>query len=193
MAISRVTAIWTGFSGAPGYTSLFFDAFGAGDEVDLEVARVRNAFQALAPQLPTGVTIQVQQEAEILDEASGELLGYGLADEQPNAVNGSASGAYSAPTGAIVTWNTDTVARGRRLRGRTFLVPLSGNSYEGDGTLSASALTALNNFGSRMAGDGDGPQHVVWSRPRNGAGGSIGPVVSHRVPDMAAVLRSRRD
>lgn len=193
MAISRVTAVWTGFSGAPGYTSLFFDAFGSGDEVDLEVGRVRNAFQALAEHLPTGVSIQVQQEVEILDEASGELLGYGLADEQPNAVNGNASGSYSAPTGAIVTWNTDTVARGRRLRGRTFLVPLSGEAYEGDGTLNASALTALNNFGSRMAGDGDGPQHVVWSRPRNGAGGAIGPVVSHRVPDMAAVLRSRRD
>lgn len=193
MAITRVTAVWTGFSGAPGYTNFFFNAFGGGDLVDLEVARVRSFFDALTLLLPSDVSIQVQQEASIIDEASGELISYALASDAPPVVNGTQDTPYSAPSGAAITWNTDTVARGRRLRGRTFIVPITGAGYEADGTLGPNALGYLNTAALALLGDGSGPGLVIWSRPRDGAGGTIGAVTSHRVADRAAILRSRRD
>lgn len=193
MAISRITAVWQGFPGAPGYSSFFFDAFGGGDLVDAEHARVRSFFLALQTILPSGLTVTVNPEAEVLDETTGELLGYSNVTEPSNQVNGAATGAYSGPAGAAVTWNTDTVAKGRRLRGRTFVVPLANSAYDSQGTLATSAITDLNEGAEDLIGDGSGPQLVIWSRPAASVAGSIGPVTSHRVADKVAVLRSRRD
>lgn len=193
MAVSRVTAVWQGFPGAPGYTNIFFDAFGADDFVDAEVARVRSFFNSLLIRFPSSVTISVSPEVSIFDEVSGELLGYSTADETPDDVEGQGSSSYSGPSGAVINWSTDTVNRGRRVRGRTFLVPLADAVYDSSGTLSTAALNDLRDAAEILMGDGDGPQFVVWSRPRDGAGGALAPVTSYRVPDMAAVLRSRRD
>lgn len=193
MAITRVTAIWTGFTGAPGYSNFYFAAFGGGDVVDLETARVRALFDAFKAQIPSSVSISVQQEAAILDESSGDLVSYAQATDPPVVVNGTASGAYSAPSGAAITWNTESIARGRRLRGRTFMVPLGNIAYQPDGTLLTTAITQLTAGAAAFLGDGSGPQAVVWSRPRGGSGGSIGPITSARVADKVAVLRSRRD
>lgn len=193
MAISRVTAVWSGFSGAPGYTNFFFDAFGGGDVVDLEVDRVHAFFQAIREALPTGVVVQVQQEAAIIDEATGELQSYAQSTDPAPEVLGYSTDAYSAPSGACVTWNTEAIARGRRLRGRTFIVPLGSDAYDAQGNLTNQAIGFLNAGATALIGDGSGPQMVIWSRPRAGVGGSIGAVTSHRVADKAAVLRSRRD
>lgn len=193
MAIARITAVWSGFTGAPGYTNFFFDAFGSGDLVDAETARVRAFFNALTLNLPADVDINVQGEAAILDEVTGELIGYANATTQPAVVAGVATGGYSAPSGATIGWQTEAVAKGRRLRGRTFIVPLSNGSYEANGTLTPGTIQALNAAANALIGDGSGPQLVIWSRPVAGAGGSIGAVTGHRVPDLAAVLRSRRD
>lgn len=193
MAITRVTAVWSGFTGAPGYTNFFFDAFGVGDEVDLETDRVRDFFQTVREALPNDVIVQVQQEAAIIDETTGELMGYSQATTPPQPVVGYSTAAYSAPSGACVTWNTETIARGRRLRGRTFVVPLSSGAYDAQGTLTNEAQGFLNGGANALIGDGSGPQMVIWSRPRGGVGGSIGPVTSHRVADKVAILRSRRD
>lgn len=193
MAITKVTAVWTGFSGAPGYSNFFFRAFGGGDLVDAELARVRAAFGVWAGALPNSVRVKVLQEAAIHDEASGELMSYAVGEEDPAVVIGSGGTAFSAPSGGAVTWNTDAIARGRRLRGRTFFVPLASSGYDPDGTLTSAALGFLNQGAERLIGDGEGPKLVVWSRPQGGSGGSIGDVISHRVADTAAVLRSRRD
>lgn len=189
----RVTAEWSGFSGAPGYTNFYFDAFGPGDEADLEVARVRAFFGAFASFLPTGVNINVQREVAVLDEATGGLLGYGMATTTPTQVGGSAAGSYSMASGAVVTWNTDSLNRGRRIRGRTFLVPLAVGAYDTAGTLSSGFITAAGTAATNLIGDGTGPQLVIWSRPRGGTGGVAGPVTSYRVADRVSVLRSRRD
>lgn len=193
MTISRVTAIWTGFTGAPGYTNFFFRAFGGGDAVDLEVARVRAFFAPLQVRLPNTVRIAVQQEAAILDEATGDLIDYAQATTAPTAVAGSSTDSYSAPAGAAVTWNTNGIARGRRLRGRTFLVPLAGGAYQNDGTLASATITDINTGAAALIGNGTGPEAVIWSRPRDGQGGTIAAISSHRVADQVAILRSRRD
>ena len=193
MAITRVTAVWSGFTGAPGYTNFFFDAFGGGDLVDSEVDRTVAFFEAISAVLPNSVSVQVQQEAAVLDESSGALINYALATEAPDPITGDGGTNYSAASGASVTWNTEAIARGRRLRGRTFIVPMGTNWYDPQGTINSNGLSWLNAGAEALIGDGSGPQLVIWSRPRDGAGGTIGQVVSHRVADQVAVLRSRRD
>lgn len=193
MTITRVTAVWTGFTGAPGYSNFFFDAFGGGDVVDAEVERVQAFFTRLSATLPSSVRINVQPEVALVDEMTGDLEAYRNVNTAPAGISGTASGTYSAPSGAAITWSTDTVNRGRRIRGRTFIVPMGNTMYEANGTLSAAALSDLNAAATALRGTGSGPTLVVWSRPRPGGGAAIGPVTGHRVTDKAAVLRSRRD
>lgn len=203
MDILRITARWSGFTGAPGYSSFHFNTDGgfwdggllgdaAQQAADGAAARVTEAFSDLSSLLPQGVRIDIESEAQILDSDTGEIIGF--AEVPPGATSGgSGGGGWSAASGAVVNWRTNDYRFGRRIRGRTFLVPLNGSSYEGDGTLSNTARLAIANFGSEMV-EGEGSAGFgVWSRPRNGVGGVFASVVSYNNPDMAAVLRSRRD
>lgn len=203
MMILRITALWSGFTGAPGYSNFhfgtdpgFFDGglFGDAEQLAAQAAadRVRDAFEEARSYIPLGVNINVQNEAEILDSDSGEIVGFGEVDT-PTVTGLGTSGGWSAASGAVVNWRTNDYRFGRRIRGRTFLVPLAGEAYQDDGTLSGDGRTAVQDFGSTMIGGGAAPEFGVWSRPRDGAGGVFATVTSSNVPDMAAVLRSRRD
>lgn len=193
MTISRVTALWTGFNGAPGYTNFFFATAADASVADSLTAAVRTFFGDLTSMLPDSVTINVSGEVALIDEGSGVLESYVNANAEPTSVTGAQPGAFSAPSGAVVNWNTDTVNRGRRVRGRTFLVPLSNAVYQSDGTISNSYLPDLREAAATLMTNTVGTPLVVWSRPRDGSGGVSAIVTSAGVPDMAAVLRSRRD
>lgn len=193
MAIHRVTARWSGFTGAPGYSAFHFSA-GGGIISDAQSSanRVMAAFQAVRSMLPDGVAVQVQPEVEVIDESTGVLEGYEDIDVDTYSP-GSGSGGYSAASGAVINWRTDNVRNGRRILGRTFIVPLAGEAYQDDGTLNGAAITALNGFADELVGFDIDSRFGVWARPINGAGGQMADATSFRIPDMAAVLRSRRD
>ena len=203
MNILRITCQWTGFPGGPGYSNFHFAA-GAGffdggllgdtDQVAADAAaqRVRDAFAAMRSRLPTQTFVAVQPEAAILDSDSGKIVG--TVDVEVAPVGSSASGTtHAGPVGAVVNWRTNDYRFGRRIRGRTFLVPLNSSSYEGNGTLLDTARADLQEFADTMMGGTGDVDFGVWSRPRNGSGGVFASVTSAAVPDMAAVLRSRRD
>lgn len=193
MEILRLTARWTGFNGAPGYTNFHF-AGGGGfiSDVGQVATRTREALQNLSLALPSDVSISLTGEAQRLDSDTGLLEGY-ESFTPPSAVNGQVTGGYSAASGAVVNWSTGDVRFGRRIRGRTFIVPLGGSMYQDDGTLTPGALGMLRNFADEMTSFDLDSEFGVWSRPRNGSGGVFASVTGFNVPDMAAVLRSRRD
>lgn len=193
MAIHQVTAVWTGFQGAPGYTNFHFMAGGGLiSDAQQSADRVLAAIDNLPSLLPADVTIRIQPEVREIDEATGEVTNFhnitpgGLAQ-------GTGTGGYSAASGAVVNWRTNDLRFGRRIRGRTFIVPLAGNSYDPDGTLQTAVITNLQAFADDLTGFDLDSEFVVWSRPRDGAGGVAASVTNYNVPDMAAVLRSRRD
>lgn len=199
----RVTARWTGFQGAPGYSNFHFttDAglidggiFGdaAVSAATTAAQRVADAFSAIAGRLPEDVDIRINTEVEVLDSDSGQIIGM-IDRDTVNVDQPSGSGGYSAASGAVVNWNTRDYRFGRRIRGRTFLVPLVASAYEDDGSLNPAALNTLQGFGEAIVGDAGGPEFGVWSRPRSGAGGVFATATSFSIPDMAAILRSRRD
>lgn len=192
-SIYRVTAEWTGWAGGPGYTNLYFrNVDGTGGTSDAQ-GRVRTFFASFNNALPDEITVQVLGEVAVLDDATGEVQEF-IANTPPAPVQGEYSGPYSSATGACITWLTSGVRNGRRVRGRTFIVPLGAPVFGPDGTLAdpGALQTIANNLLNPMADD-----MVVWSRPGMTASGPQAgasfDVVGARVRDMAAVLRSRRD
>lgn len=149
----------------------------------------------LLPILPNVVSVQALSEVEEVNEASGDLIGFW--ETPTNATRTGTAGpglGWSAPSGAVISWSTSGVRNGRRIRGRTFVVPLSMTCYDTEGNLGPSTLTALNNAALALRTGSDVTQFRVWGRPTAPGvqDGASAPVLGHRVPDMSAVLRSRR-
>jgi hypothetical protein len=207
--MARVTINWTGFLGAPGYTNLYFRDFeGAGviDQAiaDGAVAKVHTWIQAWDDGLPNTVTLTVDPSVEVIEETNGELLGFFTTVPGSPNVGGSTM-PYSAASGAVVNWYTNGIRNGRRIRGRSFMVPIGSNGMENNGTLNGTALGSWRTAtGVLISGAGTGDLGV-WARPTpilDGAGEPTGEynddgiwhvVTSYTIPDKAAVLRSRRD
>lgn len=193
MTISRVTARWTGFNGAPGYTNFYFRDLADSDQAFLARNQISAFFISLAQLLPSTVEIITQNPIDVIDETTGQIVGFGPASNSVPSAVGLSSREYSAASGAVVNWETGGVRNGRRVRGRTFLVPLSSAAYDDDGTIDSAALTTIRNAATELVEDTAVLEMLVWSRPKNGSPGEAHVVTSARVPDMAAILRSRRD
>jgi len=192
----RVTTVWSGFIGAPGYTNHYFEEATIAEPGAYDACgHVRAFFTAVAPLMPSTVHLDVNHAVAQINEATGAQTGE-IADIAPGAtIIGGDGNNYSAPAGAAVNWSTATFVAGKRIRGRTFLVPLGRGAYDADGSLAPAALTTLRNAANGLAT----PlvpligRLIVWHRPKVGAPGSYGVVTTYSVKDKSAVLRSRRD
>ena len=163
----------------------------AGDAGAVPVAAVKSAYANIASSLPTGVTLTIPNTGDIIDDTTGTLTGV-WTGSGGGTVTGTSPAQAAAGVGACVGWQTGGIVNGRRLRGRTFLVPFSNVVYDSDGTLSSGCLTVVNSFAAGMLAAGP---LAVWHRPTS-VGGSDGTsygVTSYRVRDKVAYLSSRRD
>jgi hypothetical protein len=163
------------------------------------VDSIQDLFDTVDTFLPQGTGVSFPAEVLNINTANGELVGVNTITPPPS-VAGQATGAYSAPTGARIRWATNGIVAGRRVAGTTFLVPLSGTSYDDAGTLATTVVTttttAANTYLAAVLG-----APVVYSRPfvpeegddRPPRVGTEHPISAATVPDKATVLRSRRD
>lgn len=115
-----------------------------------------------------------------------------------------ATGAYAAPVGVLVRWETGVVQDGHRVRGRTFLVPQVGSNFANDGSPSAGFLDGLRAASQTFASSAS-PNFIIWHRPFDGKAatatlparparlGTAVIVISSSLSNKAVVLRSRRD
>lgn len=199
----RVKARWGGFSGAPGYTVLHLRDFGAetgvGNDPDAVMAqqavdKVYAGFQRIQTLLPTAVTINMEQEVEIIEDTNGELVD-SIGTTSPVTLNGTSSSTWSAASGAVISWKTNGIRKGRRIRGRSFLVPLSGSAYDGTGRLSGSAVTQIQSMATLLADSTTTPDLGVYARPtaKGATDGQWSVVSTGNVTNLGAILTSRRD
>ena len=194
MAVYRVKFRWTGFTGAPGYTNLHFDASTEPTQAGAQaVYDAAGEFAGdITSALPSAVSISIEGGVEVVDQTTNELLTVFSATTR-TAAKGIGTGGFSSSTGACITWETGEVKNGRRVRGRTFIVPLAASGYDTDGTLTSGVLTDLQTAAAALAAGGF--TFGVLARPSTvgAADGSFHTVTSGRISDKTAVLRSRRD
>ena len=191
--IVRLQAVWSGFQGAPGYTHWY----GISDGDSAAAAnglgtRMRAFFDAIKGFIPSGADVKVQRLYQVINDLNGNITSEGLLAADPLVVNGAASGGYAAPAGVCVNWETGAFnGNGRRIRGRTYLVPLA-QITEADGSVTSAALgTITSAAGAAVGGTGS---LGVWTRPSpGGSDGTFNLAISALVKDKVAVLRSRRD
>jgi hypothetical protein len=167
-----------------------------------QLIALRAWWEALKVYIPSVVSIQPVNAGDIIDDASGTITGsWGIATVP--AVTCTGGGVYAAPAGMQVRWQTQDILDGRRVRGRTFVVPLVTGAYQTDGTLLGTASTAFQTASDTFV-SATANTFCVWHRPRPAvpADGSR-PAVAYRpgghavvtaasVPDRVAVLRTRR-
>lgn len=177
---------WTGFPGAPGF-SVFY-ALEGGAFADA----LQTFFNAVKAQLPSTVRIQVPNSGAQINPLNGEQTSE-WSDAPRPAIIGGAGGKYSAASGCCFTWSTGTFVNGRRVRGRTFLVPLESGCYAPDGSLDDGTRTILAAAANALVTAGT-DHFVIWHRPKpHGTDtGIAAKVTSVTLRDRVAILTSRR-
>ena len=200
MAVYRGKIRWTIPGAGTAYSVLHFadiagDGAASQAEADEIIAKMQTWATAIKSTLPNVVTLQVQNEVEHILSTTGDLIDIWTgASQTAQTGTASATAGWAAAAGAVVSWSTAGVRNGRRVRGRTFLVPLSNEVWDTDGTLKSVPLGTINSAATALRTVGTTVQLAVHTRP-SAPGASDGdhfPVTGHRTPDMSAILRSRR-
>lgn len=195
MAVLQIKTTWTGGPSAPGLTLFNVENSGVGD-FDAALAAVQSFWTTVSSPIPDEYKLQVDQTAFSYNEADGSIQGLQTGTNPLAQISGQGPGSYSHGTGTRIDWATSAIARRRRVRGRTFIVPLTHASFGPDGYLTAATVTYLEDaaYALLSALETAGLPLVVWSRPTTEYPlGEINPVIDANVPTKVAVLRGRRD
>lgn len=202
----KVKVKWTGFSGAPGWSNFYWDNFDGGFLVQASANSVANRVEtflnAIKVRIPNHVSMAIQSDVEDVNPIDGKMTQIYSIASKPAILGTAVTQSYSAASGIVINWRTAAVKNGRRVGGRTFLVPVAGGAYQSDGTITPGDLTETQNAASALLTHVDPERLAVWSRPvtKDKAGnllptpiaGTAHQVTVATVPDLAAVLRSRR-
>ena len=193
----RVRASWTGFPGAPGVSTFYFL------DINTATESLHTLFDAMKTILPNDVVVTVGAAGDVIEDTTGALV-----DSWVHAatlpVGGQSSAATAGPAGLLLGWDTSTILDGHRVRGKTFIVPVSSTQYGVNGSVLPAQQVAI-----KVATDAflfeQSLSFVIWHRNRvaraatathlavTARAGGHGLVTSTRVPSKVVVLRSRRD
>lgn len=137
------------------------------------VTALREAFFAVRTYLPDEVTISFPPGYSELQNQTGQVVDFGSITP-PAPVIGTNSNAWAGGAGVRLVWDTNVVARGRRVRGSTFLVPMAQAAFSNSGVVSPAAVTAINTafntYLSTAAASATRP--MIYTRPLPGEPGS---------------------
>lgn len=184
MTIDRVPIELQGGPGGNGVVTLYFlDGAAAQPAVCDFVDVWKNG-------APDDVSFLVRDTGDRIDEKSGTLTGVWSGGVESGDL-GFQSGPWIAGTGFRINWQTAGLVAGKRVRGRSFIVPLYQGAFNTNGNPDGPWLNTILDAADALIADTPG-NLVIWSRPRGDMEGSAHPVVSASVPQSPAGLRSRR-
>lgn len=184
--LARVRTIWSGTPVVGGGVSTFyFNEAHSGFVADL------GAFwTALVTRIPAGVQLTTENTGDLVDVETGVLTGT-WTDGSTQVVTTTGVGAYAGGVGARIRWQTNGIRNQRRVRGSTFICPLTTTQFDSDGTLLTAFITSLGSAVGALFTASEGNLRV-YSRPRAGSGGAAHAVLNYTTPDKVSWLRSRR-
>lgn len=193
--IDKIVCAWTGFTGAPGYTALYFSAA----QGPVMQPKVVTFWQSVASFLPTGVQVNVPTTGATLDETNGQQVGV-WSGGAPGAVPGTGGSSYSSVSGGLIRLDTGQFRRSRKVRGRVFIVPLYASAYATNGVIVQSVANSIKAAADAL--NSTNGQWVVWHRPLMDytvkpptlkVPGEHFAITSTTVPTKVTYLSSRRD
>jgi hypothetical protein len=193
MPYTQITARYSGFQGAPGYIRMKFTGALTTAEANAAAANWKTFLSSIAVYGPSGSSITFDTAAQEYTDL-GVQTGEVSITSVPTPINPVSSAAYAGGSGAVINWLTNGFHLGRKVRGRTFLVPLTSSAFEANGTLINGVVTSITAAGATFATST--PQPVIVSiktGPGGVTSGFVSPIVGASVPDRSAILRSRRD
>lgn len=181
--------------GSPGVMTLYTRTTGPENSVSAGLCstRLKDALTAGIGLFPSTVSFVSDTFVDTIDPATGTITGSDAIT--PWTLTGS-NASTIAPQALqfCVTWKTDDIVAGKRVRGRTFFGPTCLAEIDTDGTPKASALVAVESMANAWTDSGaTSVDAVVWHRPKGASPGSDHIITSHSYRDTFAVLRSRRD
>lgn len=184
-SLDRIKITWTGMPGGPGVSQIYAtSAAGARPALSSWI----NAWKYL---VPDNTTLTIEGSGDTIDSSTGLITGTWSDGASIPAVGTGSSSQYFAAGGACITWSTGGVVAGRRVKGRTFLVPLTSLAYQGS-ALVGTAVSAIQTATNTLLGSGN----VFWvlHRPTTpgGSDGSAFQITSGLVKNHQAILSSRR-
>lgn len=201
--LNRTRVIFTGLIGGPAVSTMYFL------DTNTCLPSLYNFWNGVRGNMPPNVHILIDPAGDKIEDTTGELVGAWSGAPQAEIVcNGGAT--YAAPVGALVTWPTASILDGRRLKGRTFVVPISAGAYTNGGKLLADAVSQISAAALQLVVEQE-TSMVIWHRPFAGApavpatatkaakparpahDGGHALIAIPQVFDKVVVLRSRRD
>lgn len=198
---SCITTRWDGFIGAPGWSKIWFEELADSTSRNNAGAAVSNFWLALVNFYRAPFTWTVSPIVQNFDIQTGQLTNEFTMSTVPNVRTGTVPNttAYAGGTGCVVHWQTGVVLDGRKVTGKTFLVPTT-NMFEADGTITTTARTTIADAGNALATNVNVRQvvyHRVFDKKagepgRTQVGGNLVRVSAAVVPDRSATMRSRR-
>jgi hypothetical protein len=178
--LHQVRVQWTSTVGIDGVSTFYCTG-----TISTFLADIRVFFEAIKGKIADEVTIVYPSTGNNVDSVSGQVTST-WAVTAPAVTVCTGPGNYSRAAGAVINWRTGQFVNGRELRGKTFLVPIVSGSMDSSGNLDPLTVIAL-----RAAGQGlknSTATMVIYSKTAH----TNGAVTDATVPNMTAVLRSRR-
>jgi len=197
VTISRARMTWSGFKGAPGFTTLY-----NADPNGPPLSTLATAWNAQMALLPTGVTLTISHQGDTIDSANGQING-SWSKGSDVVLPGTGAAMGPLPSGGQTIHSTDQSINGHHVRGRIFWVPLAASTYGSDGLLTGAAVTKLTALATALVSSDPTAQYCVWHRPKKvkddtGALVVVSPgqacvITGGKSSNVPVVMRSRRD
>lgn len=182
----RVRVRWDGAGViGPGVSTFHLDESATG-----YVAALAAFFTSYKTSVPNQVTWTIPGSGDTIDVATGVINGTWTSGTT-TAVTATATGTWAQGVGVRNQWLTSGIRNGRRVRGTTFIVPVTVAQYDVNGVLSTAAVALYQGYCNTLL-TALGGYLRVYSRPTEESPGQSNVVTAALVPNAVTWLRSRR-
>jgi len=185
-AISRIRVSFTGSAViGPSSTSFWTE----GQPLDVQ-NKVKDLWQQWCQRMPPSCIITVHNTGETYELETGLFTEFWSAGTSL-VLPGTGQPTYTKGVGVRCVWETAGVTGSRRVRGSTFVVPVSTGVWSADGDIETAVRTHMQTAADAYV-VATATTNAIWSRPIPGRPGHASRILSAIVPDKVATLRSRR-
>lgn len=185
---SQYRALWSTPGGGVGFSVFHFQDVVSTTEAQNTANAIRTFFNGVAGILPDDVVITFDPEVVVLDLAGALVTVFPVTP--PASVTGGSTSTFNRAAGVRIDWNTGHIVAGRRLKGRTYLVPVASTTFDTVGIVTSAASTAiLAAANALITATSSIKPLTIWSRTH----GIMWAVDSAAVPGKGAILTGRRD